>query len=190
MDELEETLMSNETLKPRYLYHASPNRDIDIFEPRAESVRNREEGPRVFAAESPAEVSVFLVDSNDSWSQKSSWRDEEGNKIIVAIYGDKKRFLKNDKGGSIYTLPSNSFAIDEEFSGSSKEWTSKEPVKHLEKTDYESGLEAMLDAGVQVYFVSIEVLKDIQEAEDHGYSILQSLKSENEASDRNFTPLN
>jgi hypothetical protein len=41
--------------KPQYLYHASSNKDIKIFEPRAESARHPKEGPKVFATETPEE---------------------------------------------------------------------------------------------------------------------------------------
>ena len=171
---------SSETEKPPYLFHASSNRNVKEFEPRAESIRHPDEGPAVFAAETPEEVSVFLVPSNDSWSQKSAWRDEQGNRTSVSIYADRDRFEKNDRGGSIYQLPSDTFNLDEKFSGSSKEWTSKEPVKPHEKKDYSFGLQAMMDFGVRVYFVTKEQLLKIQQSEDHGYNFLQTLESENE----------
>ncbi len=184
-----ETMINNETEKPPFLFHASSNRDIAEFEPRARSIRHPDEGPRVFAKESAAAVSVFMVPSDDSWSQKSSWSSGKGEKTIVSIYSDRDRFVRNDKGGSIYELPSDTFDIDQKFSGSSKEWTSAEPVTPSKKTDYDSGLDAMLDFGVQVYFVSPEQLKEMRTAEDHGYSLLGTLTSENEKTGRNFIPL-
>ncbi len=181
---------TNEREKLPFLYHASSNKNIAEFEPRAESVRHPEEGPRVFAAESAAAVSVFLVPSDDSWSQKSSWSNGKGERTIVSIYSDRARFTQSDKGGSIYELPSDTFDIDSKFSGSSKEWTSAQPVKPTKKTDYDSGLDAMLDFGVQVYFVTPEQLTEMRSAEDHGYRLLGTLTSENEKTGRNFKPLN
>ncbi len=178
-------IMLNEREKPPYLYHASVNRDVEEFEPKAETVRHPEEGPKVFAIESPEKASVFMVRADDSWSQFSRWRDTEGDEVVVAVYSDRERFEKNDKGGSIYALPSDTFEVDEEFTKSSKEWTSSESVAPVKKKDYDSGLDAMLDFGVQVYFVTPERLEEMRESEDHGYSILKGLKSENEKSGRN-----
>ncbi|MFS8159413.1 MAG: hypothetical protein ACMG6E_04210 [Candidatus Roizmanbacteria bacterium] len=137
-------------------------------------MRSRNEGPVVFATDNEIEASKFIVPSDDSWSQLSRFND-----IHVAIYSDRSRFFRNDKGGAIYTLPSDTFSIDQKFSGSSKEWTSKENVKPIEKIEYASGFKCMLTKGVQVYFVSEEILKEIQKAEDHGYSLIKKLTSEN-----------
>jgi len=38
-----------ENMKPKVLYHASQNREIDVLEPRADTVRDKAEGPVVFA---------------------------------------------------------------------------------------------------------------------------------------------
>jgi len=77
------------------------------------------------------------------------------------------------------------FTIDPRFAKSTKEWTSKVPVKPLSKTEYQSGLEAMLGVGVQVYFVDKNIFRKIKNSEDHGYSILRTLKSENQKEGRN-----
>lgn len=45
--------------RPKILYHASPNRSINVFEPRREKVRDPEEGPVVFATPDKALASAF-----------------------------------------------------------------------------------------------------------------------------------
>ena len=49
----------------------------------------------------------------------------------------------------------------------------------MSKEEYESGLEAMIDHGIQVFFVNKETFEKIQESNDHGNKIIRSLESEN-----------
>lgn len=171
-------------IKPPKLYHASQNRNIEMFEPRAESIRDANEGPRVFATEDLSKAVKFLVPCDDSWSQLSRW----GN-AHVAVYADRERFEENDKGGSVYELSSESFSVDPKFTKSSKEWTSKEPIKPVKKIDYDSGLEAMIENNVQVYFVDKKTFTQIQESEDNGNSIIRSLKSVNQERGKNIVKI-
>lgn len=170
--------------KPQVLYHASPYRDIEEFEPRAHSVRDPEEGPVVFATPSEVYASMFLVRTDDRWSEKGRF-----NSIYYTVINDRQRFEEMDKGGSIYVFPSDTFETDENKSMGSTEWTSKEPVKPLRKKDYDSGLEAMLEHGVQVYFVDTETWLKIKDSDDHGFSILLKQQSENQKRGINYIPL-
>jgi len=160
--------------KPSVLYHASPNRDIEVFEPRAESVRDENEGPVVFATPSKAFASCFLVNTNNSWTAISRF-----NGIQTIIISDRKRFESIDIGGAIYHLSSDTF-IHEIRGGGKDEWTSIVSVKPQSKDVFESGLQAMLDLGVQVYFVDSQTFSKISSADDYGYGILQNLESENQ----------
>ncbi len=171
--------------KPQFLYHASPNRDIQEFEPRAQSVRDPKEGPVVFATPSEVYASMFIVRTDDTWSEKGRF-----NEVYYTVVSDRQRFEKMDKGGSIYVLPSDTFTTNETRSMGAAEWTSKEPVKPVSKTDYESGLEAMLQHGVQVYFVDKDIFQQIKDSNDHEFSILLKQQSENEKRGVNFIPLN
>jgi len=60
-----------------------------------------------------------------------------------------------------------------------KEWTSREPVKPLSETEHPSALDAMIENGVQVYFVDKKTFDEIAAADDHGRQLLASLRSEN-----------
>ncbi len=160
--------------KPKVLYHASPNKNIDIFEPRAEQTRDLLEGLVVFATPRIEYAACFVVKTNDSWTQKSSY-----NGIQTMVISDRKRLEKEDRGGAIYELPSDTFV--NEIRGSAKdEWTSREAVKPTGQNVFYSGLEAMLDMGVQVYFVDENTFDNIRSANDHGISMLRTLKSENQ----------
>lgn len=169
--------------KPDVLYHASPNRNIEIFKPRNESVRDANEGPVVFATSQKDYASCFIMATDDSWTQISKF-----NSVRVVVVSDRTRFEMQDKGGAIYELPSNTFIYD--IRGSAKdEWTSRESVKPIGKIVFDSGLEAMLKYGVQVYFVDKTTFKKITNAEDHGISILQILQSENQKHNINIKQL-
>ena len=59
------------------------------------------------------------------------------------------------------------------------EWISTKSVKPTEKEEYESGLEAMLENRVEVYFVDKDTFKRINESEDYGFEILKTLTPKN-----------
>jgi len=166
--------------KPPFLYHASPNREINEFEPRVETFRDPEEGPVIFATPDKAYASMFLVPSDDRWTQKSVF-----DGVNCHIISDKKLFEELDQGGTIYSLPSETFETDPKRSKTGREWTGKKTVSLSDKTPYKSGLEAMIENGVQVYFVDKSTFKKIREAGDHGLSILKSLESENQQRGKN-----
>lgn len=178
-----QALYNADMSKPSVLYHASPNREIMQFEPRDEHVRDISEGPVVFATPHQDYASCFIVAINDSWSQISQF-----NSVRVVVILDKNRFENEDNGGAIYTLPIDTF-IYERRGGAKDEWTSREPVKPIGKQMYESGLEAMLDNGVQVYFVDAPTFGRIKGANDHGIGILRTLTSENQKQNINVLQL-
>ena len=60
------------------------------------------------------------------------------------------------------------------------EVTSKSAVKPIAKQVYKSALAAMLEHGVQVYFVDKPTYKAINSSQDDCLSILQTLESENQ----------
>ena len=160
--------------KPEFLYHASENTDIQIFEPRKNSFRDPSEGPVIFATPDKTMSSVFIVPANDSWTHSGLF----GN-VHYFICGDEERFKNVDKGGAIYQLPSATFETDPTKGLGIREWVSKVPVKPLNKEVFESGLEAMLLMGVQVYFVDDEIFKTIDRSSDHGNELMRNTVSEN-----------
>jgi len=157
--------------KPTVFYHASQNRSITELSPRAESVRSEEEGPVVFGAKDKEFATMFMVPSDDRWTMKSRF-----NGTYVQIISDRERFQEADKGGAIYHLPPESFENDPTKGVKGNvEWTSKIAVKPASVEYYDSGLQAMLDAVVQVYFVDQETFqryKDMEKKEE----IIEDLK--------------
>ena len=161
-------------MKSRVLFHASSNKNIKIFEPRAESVRDVNEGPVVFVTPYKDYSSCFIVKTDDTWTMISRWG--VGSPPWNIVIGDKERFEKLDKGGAIYELSSESFQYDKNKGMEDIEWVSRVSVKPIKKTVYEYALRAMLENGVNVLFVSKSVFNNILNSEDQGYEILLKLK--------------
>ena len=170
--------------KPPRLYHGSPKTGLVLLEPRAIGVRNCSEGPVIFACRDLALATVFMVRMDDRWVQIGTF----GGAYHVVI-SDRTRFEQSDLGGSVYVVPSDSFSCDLEKGMRELEWISREPVKPIDAYDYPCALDAMIQHGVQVFFVTSETFESIQMADDHGLAILQSLTSENQLRGTNVLPL-
>ena len=137
----------------------------------------------MFASDDLASVTRFSVPADDSWTQISSF-----DGVHTMIISNEERFRLMDKGGAIYSLPSDNFSVEDKEQHPD-EWTSKKAIQPTEKIEFDSALDAMLDHKVQVYFTDKDTLTKIQMAEDHGQGILRTLKSENEKLGKNFVPL-
>lgn len=161
--------------KPSHLYHGSSNREITRFEPRALKVRDASEGPAVFATSDKRMATVFMIGVDDSWGNSGMH-----NGVPYMIISDRKRFEDLDQGGAIYHLPGETFDSDPSKGLGEVEWTSPEVVKPAHREDHKSALEAMLNHGVQVYFVDRETYEAYRAAPDQSLPLLRSLESENQ----------
>ncbi|MGI6423525.1 MAG: hypothetical protein ACOX0X_02845 [Candidatus Dojkabacteria bacterium] len=168
-------------MKVKTLYHASSNKNIEILEPKADSIRDPNEGPVVFASHDKVFVTCFLVPTNDNWTKISRYRSHKHPTIHVMSISDEKRFKELDKGGAIYHMSSKGFYLDK--SKSDIEWTSKVSVRPFKKELYNSGLNAMIENGVIVYFCDRNTLLKIKEEPwniERVMRIYKGLVSENE----------
>jgi hypothetical protein len=161
--------------KPAALYHASRSRAIKEFEPRADKTRSDEDGPLVFATPDKAYASVFLIPWDDSWVQCIN---HDG--VVTLVVSDQERFCAEDKGGAIYELASDNFS-NVEPGTDHPEWTSAEKVKPRRIEEITSAVDAMIENGVQLYFVDHATFDRIHaDTQNFGLDILKTLKSENE----------
>lgn len=160
--------------KPKTLYHGSRHKNIEELEPRRKSHRDPEEGELIFATQDLALATIFMA---SGLCPTDSGRF--GNTPYVIFRESREKFIENDYGGHIYILPSDTFTTDRNKGLGTYEWTSQKKVKPLDKIEFTSALDAMLENGVQVYFADEEIFRSILDASDHGYSILKSLESEN-----------
>jgi hypothetical protein len=183
---LEEVPRNEGKEKPPVLYHASRTAGITEFVPRRENFRDEKEGPVIFSTPSKALASAFLVEGHgDDWMQIGFFADIP----VVVINADRDKFIEDDTGGVLYTLPSDTFKYDPNKGMGDKEYTSREPVKPLYEERHTSALDAMIENGVQVYFVDKKTFDGINNSQDHGYSILTRIVSENERRGKNIQSL-
>lgn len=172
--------------RPPFVYHGSANVDIVELKPRALKIRSDKEGPVVFAAPDIGLAAEFIVPTDDTWTSKGLI-----NGIPYVIINGEKRFKDMDRGGAIYKLPSDSFFYDPKLGMGKHEWISKESVLPLSSTKYKSGLEAMIDNRVQVFFIEDDTLfKSLDNFQSISYLIdtLSGLESENQKQKRNVIP--
>ncbi|MCA9367262.1 hypothetical protein KC887_03295 [Candidatus Kaiserbacteria bacterium] len=159
--------------KPPILYHASRSGEIDVFEPRIGKRRDENEGTQVFATPSKAMATIFLVDTDDSWTQSGAM-----DHVPYIIISDRERFESLDQGGYIYSLPSDTFETDLEKGLRELEYTSTVSVKPIGQEFVPKALQAMIENGVKVYFVDQDTWRAIQESEEHGEKIVSMLTPE------------
>jgi hypothetical protein len=168
--------------KPQFLYHGSAHRDIAELEPRNNGFRDPDEGPVVFATQELSLATIFMAEGN---VKSGKFNDV----TFAAILDSKEEFIKNDKGGHVYIVRSDSFECDPAKGLGEYEWISREKIKPEKVIEYPSVLEAMMETGVQVYFIDTEVRERINKSEDHGRSILKGLESENQRREINVRPI-
>lgn len=168
--------------RPKILYHATENSDLEKISALQRSYRDEQEGPKVFATPELQTAAFFI-------SRKVKESGRFGETPYAVIVGDRDEFIETDQGGTVYEFSSEGFITDPQKGLGESEWTNDQDVIPNNKTVYPSSLQFMLDQGVQVYFVSPDQYKNIKDSDDHGLEILQSLKSENELKSINFRSL-
>lgn len=187
MEGIEKTPTRHESKeKPAVLYIAAQTSGLEELIPREGRNRGRDEGAVIFSTPNKELASIFLVEGhNDSWMQIGYFSDIP----YVAICMDRDDFLKRDHGGTMYEVPSDTFSYAPDVGMGDKEWTSREPVRPTRETDYPSALDAMVENGINVYFVDKAMFDAMNNADDHGFSILLSLTSENKLRNKVVKPL-
>lgn len=186
MENIERLSNKEKKEKPKILYHSSRVSGIKEFVPNRGNYRDEDEGAVIFSTPNKALASAFLVESHgDYWMQIGFY----GDIPVVIINADREEFIKKDKGGVIYAFPSDTFNYDPDKGMGDKEWTSRESVKPLSEVRYLSALDAMIENGVQVYFVDKKTFDDINNSDNQGYNILIGITSENERNNKNVISL-
>lgn len=168
--------------KPPLLYHGSAHKELEELKPQGKSHR-AEEGELLYATPDLAIASIFLVDGAHYGCGKF------GEVSYAWIIANREEFINNDKGGHIYVLSSDSFEINQGRGLGNEEYASKEPVAPIKTLEYPSAIDAMIENGVQVYFIDQETYERMQVSEDHGRTIYSKLESENQRRRVNARPL-
>lgn len=93
--------------KPPFLYHGSPRGDIKKFEPKVSGGSGEKYGALVYAAPDMATASIFMSNVKGEWS---AGRFSGVPYTLIPMSRDE--FIKNDTGGCIYVLPSDTFSFE------------------------------------------------------------------------------
>lgn len=160
--------------KPKQLFHASAQGTITEFEPRAGRKRNVDDPPQIFATPSEVVATMMLAPGDDRTATSGTY---DSGRTWVFAFLDTPEFRQADKGGYIYTLPSETFDVDPEQGIGLFEWTSRLRVRPVgEPKYYSSSLQAMVDHGVKVYPLDLPTFEQLQKEDPkHHSAILEKL---------------
>lgn len=154
---------------PELLYRGTPNRNVSNFVPKERIRHDFSEKLAVSATTDRAAATMFIVPIEDLKVVIGSFGG-----IHYYVYGGEQPF--KDGGGAIYTLNPEGF----EYNPDIGIWTSPKPVETISQEDIPSGLEAMIEDGIQVFFVDQETFNQFKESPDKRGEMLRNLTSENE----------
>ena len=144
--------------RPTKLFHASPSTEVTEFEPRNEYPRYSGEENLVFATPHEELAAMFLSPRSID-TEISTF----GDQYVIFINADENTYRAEDQGGAIYSLPVESFETDTVNGMGENEWYSKAPVRPIDKTVYNTSVEAMEKLKVKRYFVNDYTFQRIRE---------------------------
>jgi hypothetical protein len=161
--------------RPKVLYHGSPNKDIEEFEPRGNS--HRDEPPAVYATPEKYLATIYM--------HKSTGMVGFAGKSLVpyaVLFGPREEVMGLDQGGSLYVFSSDSFEPNPKGGHGEREWAAHVPVKPVSKEEFPSIIEEVMKEGMQVYVVDRNMYQPLHEALDEGTfnDILRAAESENQ----------
>lgn len=152
------------------LYHASPIKDLKVIEPKRTLSKNVDIGNFVFATSDNRLAAMYLA--------------TKGNAILlnvnsqlprIIILNSPENYLRNDTGGAIYKVYDENFVKTPQDGLEDSELVCDSRVIPIDKTGYNTSLDAMKEAGIEVYFVNQTQFDDIvnTKKEEH---ILQNIQ--------------
>ena len=133
--------------KPPFLYHGSPNGEIEEFTPRVSMGSGEKFGPKVYASDDIAVASMMTTRLPMTWGGGI-----HNGEVYCYIPMTREEFINFDTGGWIYKLDSDAFSTVDGGGMQEKEWGSSVSVKPIEKIRVESSYDAMTEHGVRMYF--------------------------------------
>jgi hypothetical protein len=143
------------------LYHASPNKDLEIIEPKRTLSKNRCIGKYVFATSDKKLAAMYLATKGNAtlmgFEHKNPW---------IVICANPNDYLEKDQGGAVYTLPAKTFSKTPQKGLEYSEMVSKKKVKPINKTIYKTSLQAMSEQRIKVYFVEQEKFNELLKSRD------------------------
>jgi hypothetical protein len=139
-----------------FLYHASQHKNLVKITPQKTLSHDKYIGNFVFATANKIMAIMYLSPKGFA----TLMNPDDSNPDIV-VCGTVEDFIKRDLGGAVYKLPSAHFTKTPQKGLSDYEMVSTHTVEPLGKTTYNSALEAMLHAGIEVRFTDAKTFKSL-----------------------------
>lgn len=138
------------------LYHASTLKNLSYIRPQRTLSRDRYIGDFVFATANVRLAHMYLTPVGIVTLMNPS---NDNPNIVLCI--KQEEFIKQDKGGAVYELSSESFIPSPQKEISDYEMVSTTAVKPTKKTVYNKTLDALLSLDIKVRFVDQSVFYNL-----------------------------
>lgn len=139
------SLKENSIEKPPFLYHGSPNKELEEFEPQPNSFVGVE--GNFFFASPDRNAAIPYMWKGSSWSAGPT----ENGGCFAAFATTREEFIKRDTGGALYVFEPEHFSSH--LKKSNYEWVTDQKVKPIAKEIFNSVLDEMEKAGTEIYFL-------------------------------------
>ena len=129
------------------LYHSSTITSLALLKPQKTLSNDRYIGDFIFATANKTLALMYLTPKGIA-----TLMNPDGSHPDIVICSTIEEFLKKDKGGAVYKLPDQGFSETPQKSLSNYEMVSRNVVKPINKTIYESTLKALTQAKIEIRF--------------------------------------
>ena len=131
------------------LFHASTNKKMDVIKPKPTLSNDIYIGDYVFATPNKFLATMYLASKG-----VPTIMHHENEQPSIMIMAGEDEYTKNDIGGTIYTVPAESFTNTPQVGLEDSELVSTEEVVPISREVYGSSIEAMKSMGITVNFIS------------------------------------
>lgn len=143
------------------LYHASPLKNLTLIHSKRTISRDVYIGDFVFATSDKRLSAMYLATKGIE-----ILLDVDSDAPTIVICDKPDNYLKHDKGGAIYVLPSDTFIKSPQLGLEKYELVSKTAVEPRGKVVYKYSLDAMKEVGVVIYFVGQKMFDNLVQAKN------------------------
>lgn len=160
--EFQPKFSENNIEKPKFLYHGTPQIEIESVSPRTKNF-STEKKEFIFASPDRKVAISYMAKGDYSWSTGIY-----NGEYFIVLPITRDNFIEQDKGGAVYTFDSKNFRTNEDRKD--YEWVSEQEEKPVQKETFSSVLEIIESEGISIYFL------DTDENYNKYYSIKQASK--------------
>ena len=153
------------------LYHASGTSGLRILSPQRTLSKNHYIGDYVFATDNKLMAAMYLV-PNAVGIRLLGYEYEQPYLVVCSTI---EAFVKLDTGGSIYTVPQDSFHDTPQQELRGTEFVSEVSVVPIAEQRYDTARQALGDRGAKIYVLSEVSFDRVMKAGTDAWEILKEL---------------